>query len=257
MTFSATRRIVAALVGLALVGTFASGAVRATTPTPDSHAAHHTDGTPTTTDSCAAPAVATPTMGGGVSGMQMNQEFDLMFIGMMIPHHRSAIAMARVALERAEHEEIRTLAQDIVTTQSAEIDQMTAWRNAWYPGAPAMSMEQMGQMMMGMMQGMSGMMGTPGAGMGNMGDESGMMATMDAASMVRSLCSAAGPFDQAFLQLMIPRHQIAVMMAQVALQRATHPELKQLAQAIIGAQQREIGEMQGWTAAWYGTTPAA
>ena len=51
---------------------------------------------------------------------------------------------------------MRALAQDIIASKSAEIDQMTAWRDAWYPGAPAMPMDQMSQMMMGMMQGCPG-----------------------------------------------------------------------------------------------------
>ena len=67
------------------------------------------------------------------------------------------------------------------------------------------------------------MMGTPGAGMDAMG---GMMGMMDAIRMVQALCNAAGPFDQAFLQMMIPHHQSAVMMARVALLRATHPEFE-------------------------------
>jgi uncharacterized protein (DUF305 family) len=245
MIRSMSRRIVAAVVLFPFAATLAvlaGGVARATTATPEA------------ADPCLGAAAGTPTTGHSMAGMAMTQGFDLLFIDMMIPHHRSANAMAQVALSRAEHEEIRTLAQGIITSQSAEIDQMAAWRDAWYPGAPAMPMDQMSQMMMGMMQGMPNMMGTPGAGMGTM---DGMMGMMDAAAETRALCNVAGPFDQAFIQMMIPHHQSAVMMAQVALQRATHPELKQLAQAIVDAQEREIGEMEEWLAAWYGATPTS
>jgi uncharacterized protein (DUF305 family) len=242
MMSSVIQRLVAAIVCIAFAGTVAAGTVRATTATPE------------TGDPCAVPAVGTPATGHGMASMAMNEEFDLLFLDMMIPHHESAIAMARVALERAEHVEIRTLAQDIIAGQSAEIDQMRAWRDAWYPGVPAMPMDQMDQMMMGLIHGMPGIVGTPGAGMVTIG---GMTEMMDVAAETQALCNAAGPFDRAFLQMMIPHHQTASIMARVALQRATHPDLKQLAQAIVDAQEREIGEMQGWLAAWYGAPGAA
>ena len=55
------------------------------------------------------------------------------FIDAMIPHHRSAIDMARVALEESENEEIRALASDIVDAQTREIRQLRQWRQQWYP----------------------------------------------------------------------------------------------------------------------------
>lgn len=58
-------------------------------------------------------------------------------------------------------------------------------------------------------------------------------------------------FDLRFIDAMIPHHQGAVMMAQEALQKSSHPEVKQLAEAIIQAQQQEISQMQSWRKAWY------
>jgi uncharacterized protein (DUF305 family) len=237
MTFSVTRRLVAVIVLLTIVGTFATGAARATTPTPES------------ADPCSVPAAGTPATGHGMAGMAMNQEFDLLFIDMMIPHHRSAIAMAEVALAWAEHEEIRTLAQDIIAGQSAEIAQMREWRASWYGDAAAMPMDQMLGTMGGMMQGMPGMEGVDPMAMMGM--------AMDMSGEVQALCAAPEPFDLSFIAAMIPHHQSAVMMAQVALQNATHQEIRDLAQAIIDAQQREIGEMENWRAEWYGGTPTA
>ena len=48
------------------------------------------------------------------------------FITGMVPHHQSAVQMAGLALEKAEHPELKELAQAIVSTQTEEIDQLTA-----------------------------------------------------------------------------------------------------------------------------------
>ena len=49
---------------------------------------------------------------------------DADFLLMMIPHHQSAIDMARVELEQGEDEETRAMAQAIIDAQVAEIAQM-------------------------------------------------------------------------------------------------------------------------------------
>jgi uncharacterized protein (DUF305 family) len=73
------------------------------------------------------------------------------------------------------------------------------------------------------------------------------------ASMNAGLQGKTGnAFDQEFLSEMTVHHQGAVEMAQLALQNAKHPEIKQLAQGIISAQDKEITEMQAWQKAWYG-----
>ncbi|KJH70095.1 DUF305 domain-containing protein [Aliterella atlantica] len=59
--------------------------------------------------------------------------------------------------------------------------------------------------------------------------------------------------DKPFIEMMIPHHQSANKMAQMALNRATSPEVKKLAQSIIEEQTREIEQMQTWYKQWYGT----
>ncbi|MEV7007028.1 DUF305 domain-containing protein [Streptosporangium sp. NPDC051022] len=51
-------------------------------------------------------------------------EFDRMFLKMMIAHHEGAIGMARTELEKGVNPEARQLAQNIESTQQAEIEQM-------------------------------------------------------------------------------------------------------------------------------------
>ena len=59
-------------------------------------------------------------------------EFDLRFINAMIPHHEGAVTMAQDALSKSKRPEIKKLAQNIITSQQKEIEQMKKWRQAWY-----------------------------------------------------------------------------------------------------------------------------
>lgn len=58
----------------------------------------------------------------------------------------------------------------------------------------------------------------------------------------------AKDFQTAFVCSMIPHHQGAVEMAQIAQQYSDDPWIKMFAQEIIAAQQVEIAEMQAWLA---------
>ena len=56
--------------------------------------------------------------------------------------------------------------------------------------------------------------------------------------------------DVVFLQNMIPHHQQAIMMSQMALTHATTPQVKDLATRIQAAQQPEIDQMRRLLASW-------
>jgi uncharacterized protein (DUF305 family) len=62
--------------------------------------------------------------------------------------------------------------------------------------------------------------------------------------------------DAHFIEQMIPHHEGAIEMAEVALERSTRPEVKKLAEDIITAQTSEITQMQQWYRDWYGKAPA-
>ncbi|HBE32819.1 MAG TPA: DUF305 domain-containing protein [Cyanobacteria bacterium UBA11368] len=61
-----------------------------------------------------------------------DETFDRRFIDAMIPHHEGALTMAQDALKKTKRPEIKKLAQEIVTSQQKEIDQMQQWGKAWY-----------------------------------------------------------------------------------------------------------------------------
>ena len=59
--------------------------------------------------------------------VQHAEDPDRAFVEGMIPHHQSALDMARLAEGRSENPEVLALAQDIVTTQQREIDEFEAY----------------------------------------------------------------------------------------------------------------------------------
>lgn len=82
-----------------------------------------------------------PGMSGDMAAMeqQMNAEWqvqtfcaaedkDMAFIELTIPHHQMAIASSEAALEHAEHQEIKDIAQEVIEAQQAEIDDLEAIR---------------------------------------------------------------------------------------------------------------------------------
>ena len=157
---------------------------------------------------------------GGMMGDGMMGDMDRTFIEQMIPHHEDAVLMADLALQKAEHEELKQLAADIKTAQNREISDMRSWYKSWYG-------TEVPQNSMGMGRGM-----------------------MSEDADIERLKNAS-PFDKEFIEQMIPHHQMAVMMAQMMLQASDRDEIRTLAQNIITSQSREITQMREWHKQWY------
>lgn len=137
---------------------------------------------------------------------------DRAFVAGMVPHHESAVEMAKIAQQRGQSQFVETLAGNIVRTQTAEIGTMQSEDkkladDGLEKGSLGMSMHEMGMSM-----------------------DTGMLKT-------------ANPFDPAFLKMMLPHHKGAVMMAQIELDKGKDAKLKALAKDIISAQNKEIAEM--------------
>jgi uncharacterized protein (DUF305 family) len=157
-----------------------------------------------------------PMKGMGALEKLSGKDFDVAYMSMMIDHHKGAVEMAQAVLEVSKDARVRRAAQDIIAVQNREIAQLTAWLKAWYGVAPS-------RRYMDMMRGdMKTMMDTAMAGM-----------------------KGKSP-DRAFLEGMIPHHQDAIDMSELALKKAARAELRRFAQGVIDVQSREIREYRGW-----------
>lgn len=186
--------------------------------------------------------------GGGMSGEMgtFNEEepFDLQFIDQMIPHHEMALISSEHMIAGSEDPRLVDLYENIQKSQSEQIEQMRAWRDEWYPGAELTSSGGMHSMM-----GSGGMSGGHGEGQKEQGSHEG-------SGGPRSMMGG-DTSDAMFLRMMIPHHQDAVDMSDEALERAEHPELKELAQQIKDEQSAEIELMQGYLDEIEGTSGAS
>lgn len=64
-------------------------------------------------------------------------DFDKAFIDEMIMHHEGAIEMAKLVKDSAKHDELKQMADNIISAQSQEIDMMQSWQSDWgYKAVP-------------------------------------------------------------------------------------------------------------------------
>ncbi len=143
---------------------------------------------------------------------------DAAFVDSMVPHHEGAVEMAEVGLKNAEHEEIRQLSRDIIDSQQAEIETFGRIREGIE--GPTMEMSEGDMSAMGMME------------------DPRQLANED-------------PFDRAFIDNMIPHHESAIAMAEVALRESGNQQIRRIAEDIVDAQEREIAQMERWREEWY------
>ena len=158
---------------------------------------------------------AEPRAGDQQTAVSGQVPFDRAFIDAMVPHHRDAIAMAEAAKDRGlTQPELDKVATDIIASQQREIDEMLDWREQWFGSRTLGSIEPE-------------VLGVP---------ESELAMDHGGADAI----TGAADVDATFAEMMIPHHQSAIVMAEAAGERAEHEEVKELAAAIIEAQEREI-----------------
>ncbi|UER54312.1 DUF305 domain-containing protein [Kineosporiaceae bacterium SCSIO 59966] len=154
---------------------------------------------------------------------------DVAFAQQMIVHHRGALEMSELAVEKTQNAEVRALAERVISAQQPEIDTMTGWLEEWGRDVPQ------GTSLEGVeMPGMEGMdMGTMPMP-GQMSEEQ-----MD------EMAGMSGPeFDRMFLESMVEHHRGAIEMAEAQLQDGENAEALALAEDVVAAQTAEIEEIE-------------
>lgn len=142
--------------------------------------------------------------------------FEVRFMTMMIDHHSMAVGMAMICTNKAIHPELHQLCENIIATQSAEIDEMQSWLQQWYGINHEPEMKP--------------------------GDQ----------KMIQRLASMSGSdFEIMFMEMMIRHHHIAIVRAHECERKAYHLQLLALCDNIVQSQTEEIHTMQGWLCQWY------
>jgi len=143
--------------------------------------------------------------------------YEVWFMTNMIDHHHMAVMMSEIAVEKAVHEDLRAMAEDIIAAQTAEIQTMQTWLQDWY----GITYEP--QMKPGMMRQMEKLAELPPA-----------------------------EFEITWMQEMIKHHQQAVREGKQCVRKAYHEELIAMCHDIIEAQTQELQQLQTWLCEWYG-----
>ena len=154
-----------------------------------------------------------------------DDEFDLRFIDAVVLHHEGAIAMAKQVIQLSQRNDLKQLAQTIITTQQSEIDQAKQWRQSWYPDADTVPM---------MYDSVSG--------------ETSAMSTemQDAMRTEGTIDITSADLDQQFLKVMIPHHKMALKMAKQVREKSDRPELNEFAHSMLKAQRQNVKQMKQW-----------
>jgi len=162
-------------------------------------------------------ATTMPLLADAPAPEQSIANYEVRFMEEMIDHHAMAVMMGELCLEKAVHEELRTMCEEIIAAQTQEIETMQSWLQEWY----GLSYEP--QMKPGDMQQMEKLAATSGE-----------------------------EFEIMFMEMMIKHHAKAIKQATKCTQQAYHDALVDMCENIIVTQQAEIEQMQTWLCDWYG-----
>lgn len=147
------------------------------------------------------------------SSLQAEQQpFDVQFLDTMAMHHQMGIEMMQMAVEKAQNQDVKSMAQTMIAEQKKEIPELKAMRNEVKANAPeAVNMD------------------LPG------------MEPMDHSKLQKA---SGAEFDRMFLDMTIKHHKGAVEMSDAALDKAENADVKAKAQAMHDKQQAEIEKLQ-------------
>jgi uncharacterized protein (DUF305 family) len=149
----------------------------------------------------------------------------------MATHHAQAVDMSFLVRDKSSDHDVRTLASDIIVTQSTQRGMFMGWVQQW--GLPQAS----SQPRMAWMPGHAHR--APAA------DGEALMHGMASDAELRSLADATGvDAEVTFLQLMIRHHEGGIVMARALMTLSERRELVQMAKSIDEGQGAEIAQMR-------------
>ncbi len=149
--------------------------------------------------------------------IKMTGDFDVDFANTMIQHHQEAIDMSEVELAKGNDPQVKSWAQNIITAQKKEIDQLQQIVKNHKSSGKEME--------------------------GNHNELKGSMDKMMNDMMAMKM---TGNIDKDFITMMIMHHESAVTMAKAELSKGENAGLKKMAQKIIEDQSAEIKEFKNW-----------
>lgn len=153
--------------------------------------------------------------GFGPGGAMVLIESEYEFLIKMIPHHEEAVDNAKFLRDNTNRDQMKEFAENIIETQSNEIEEMEKYLDKWYPNRT------------------------------NDYEYQPMMRNYDGLE--------AEELNEAFLEDMIFHHMEAVMMSQQLImgELDEHEEVYLLAESIRDSQRQEIFMMKDWLSSWY------
>lgn len=150
-----------------------------------------------------------------MKNMKMTGDFDIDFANMMTEHHQAAIDMSEQQVSSGKDDKIKSMAQNIITSQKEEIIKLRDFVKTYKA---------------------SGMKHGEGELQKSMTDMESGMKTMQ----------MTGDMDKDFAMIMIDHHETAVSMSKKELTNGMSDKLKQLARKTITEQNKEIKEFKAW-----------
>ncbi|MEU0042822.1 DUF305 domain-containing protein [Streptomyces werraensis] len=154
------------------------------------------------------------------------KQMEVTFLAEIIPHHKAAIEMAELELERGVDPDIRTHAENIMANQKHQVEQFTRWLHQWYGLTPEKAMEHVSAEARKEMAEMEK-------------DTERMMAELRAVPKGKE-------FDVEFVRMIIPHHNSGVIEFLEPQARAVHAELRTAAASGATTQESEIVDFRTW-----------
>ncbi|KPC72038.1 hypothetical protein ADL35_33025 [Streptomyces sp. NRRL WC-3753] len=154
------------------------------------------------------------------------KQLEITFLAEIIPHHKAAIEMAELELERGVDPDIRTHAENMIANQKHQVDQFIRWLHEWYGLTPEVAMKHVSAESRKVMARMDK-------------DTERMMAELRAVKKGEK-------FDIAFVRMIIPHHSSGVIEFLEPQARAVHAELRAAAASGAMVQEAEIVDFRTW-----------